>query len=371
MYPVILVNVFMPGYGGILHRVDHMRMAIVNHDPHLGQEIISGLRTHAPVKVSVLPSMQTAEKALENRSVQLILRIPTNMTPQIRSYHPATLSFVLDNSNPVMVNDIMDSVGRSIAKAVNTQVASQILRQMFTKTPPHSKASPIRTLTPPMGFLVQPIHASWTAIHPAAGFAQEMIPLMFLIGFSVGGMALATNLEAAALQLPSGIRKWPPFVIRSVAIIGISLIVSGVSTFMVSVATGPFTQGFIPIWTFEWLASASFMYVAQIATLLFGPRGIVANLVVLIISIVSSGAIVPPQLLSAYFLGLRRILPGTYAVNGTFNVLFGGTGTTEDVVRLFSIVIVSILLSALIVLVKRTPDEGLVGQEMHHHLSLD
>ena len=70
-------------------------------------------------------------------------------------------------------------------------------------------------------------------------------------------------------------------------------------------------------------------------------------------------------------LGLRRILPGTYAVNGTFNVLFGGTGTTEDVVRLFSIVIVSILLSALIVLVKRTPDEGLVGQEMHHHLSLD
>ena len=184
-------------------------------------------------------------------------------------------------------------------------------------------------------------------------------------------MTLATNLEAAALQLPSGIRKWHPFVIRSVAIIGISLIVSGVSTFMVSVATGPFTQGFIPIWTFEWLASASFMYVAQIATLLFGPRGIVANHVVLIISIVSSGAIVPPQLLSAYFLGLRRILPGTYAVNGTFNVLFGGTGTTEDVVRLFSIVIVSILLSALIVLVKRTPDEGLVGQEMHHHLSLD
>ncbi|MCL4352162.1 MAG: hypothetical protein M1318_05895, partial [Firmicutes bacterium] len=128
------------------------------------------------------------------------------------------------------------------------------------------------------------------------------------------------------------------FAIRCVAIIGTSLIVSGVSTFMVSVATGPFTQGFIPIWTFEWLASASFMYVAQIATLLFGPRGIVANLVVLIISIVSSGAIVPPQLLSAYFLGLRRILPGTYAVNGTFNVLFGGTGTTEDVVRLFSIV---------------------------------
>ena len=66
MYPVILVNVFMPGYGGILHRVDHMRMAIVNHDPHLGREIINGLRPHAPVEVSVLPTMQAAEKALEN-----------------------------------------------------------------------------------------------------------------------------------------------------------------------------------------------------------------------------------------------------------------------------------------------------------------
>lgn len=371
MYPVILVNVFMPGYGGILHRVDQMRMAIVNQDPHLGQEIIRGLRTHAPVEVSVLPTMQAADKALENRSVQLILRIPTNVTPQIRSYKPATLAFVLDNSNPVMVNDIMDSVGQRITQAVNTQVASQMLRHMSTGSQSHSKANLIRTAAPPVGFLVQPIHASWIAIHSTAGFAQEMIPLMFLIGFSVGGMTLATNLEAAALQLPSGIRKWHPFVIRSVIIIGISLMVSGVSTFMVSVATGPFTQGFIPIWTFEWLASASFMYVAQIATLLFGPRGILANLLVLIISIVSSGAIVPPQLLSAYFLGLRRILPGTYAVNGTFNVLFGGTGTREDVVRLFSILIVSILLGALVVLVKRTPDGGLMDQEIHHYASLD
>lgn len=371
MYPVILVNVFMPGYGGILHRVDHMRMAIVNHDPHLGREIISGVRTHAPVEVSVLPTMQAAEKALENRSVQLILQIPTNVTPQIRSYQPATLSFVLDDSNPVMVNDIMDSVGQGITQAVNTQVASQMLRHMSTGPQSHSKANLRRTVAPPVGFLVQPIHASWITIHSTAGFAQEMIPLMFLIGFSVGGMTLATNLEAAALQLPSGIHKWHPFVIRSVIIIGISLMVSGVSTFMISVATGPFTRGFIAIWAFEWLASAAFMYVAQIATLLFGPRGLLANLLVLIISIVSSGAIVPPQLLSAYFLGLRRILPGTYAVNGTFNVLFGGTGTTEDVVRLFAILIVAILLGALIVLVKSTPDVGLWDQEMHHHVSLE
>ena len=372
LYPLILANIFMVGYGGILHRVGQMRMAIVNQDAGIGRQIVQGLVKSSPVQISLVSTVQNANHELNNRSVQLIMRIPPNLTNRIMSGHQGELHFTFNNSNPVIVKDIMGSVANGITQNVNAHVAQNVLPNVLNaaRLPRGKTTTANRNLSQGTSqlasFLTQPIKSSFSNINATASFAQEMIPLMFLIGFYVGAMTLATNLEAAALQFPSSITKWRQFVVRSVVIMIASLVVSGVGTAMISVLSGPFASSFMKIWVFEWLVSASFMYVAQIWTLLFGPRGILANLLLLIIQLVASGAIVPPELLSAFFRGLRRALPGTYSVNGTFNLLFGGAGTSEDVVRLLYILMSAILLGAIVVFAKRDADTELNAQEYQH-----
>lgn len=63
------------------------------------------------------------------------------------------------------------------------------------------------------------------------------------------------------------------------------------------------------------------------------------------IELVSSGAIVPRELLSSFYQGLGNLLPAIYGVNSYFSFIYGGGNLTSDMTYL-SIIIGSLLLIA-------------------------
>ena len=55
------------------------------------------------------------------------------------------------------------------------------------------------------------------------------------------------------------------------------------------------------------------------------------NIAMLSLQLVSSGAIVPRELLSNFYHSISNFFPATYAVNGLMNILFGGPGVGSEV----------------------------------------
>ncbi|MNC51706.1 hypothetical protein D3C75_1010070 [compost metagenome] len=81
--------------------------------------------------------------------------------------------------------------------------------------------------------------------------------------------------------------------------------------------------------------------------------GMFVNMVMLSLQLVTSGTIVPREMLSSFFQHLGTFLPATYAVNGLFNLGFGGIETVKDVEVLLLILVCSIVISVALIMVKK------------------
>ncbi|MNN02878.1 hypothetical protein D3C81_1155500 [compost metagenome] len=79
------------------------------------------------------------------------------------------------------------------------------------------------------------------------------------------------------------------------------------------------------------------------------------NVTMLSLQLVSSGAMVPRQLLSDAYQSIGEFLPASYAVEGLMNLQFGGPAIGPEVVALLLISLISIGISLLRVSLKREP----------------
>ncbi len=76
--------------------------------------------------------------------------------------------------------------------------------------------------------------------------------------------------------------------------------------------------------------------------MLFGNIGMIFNIALTASQLVSSGAIVPRELLSSFYQGLGDLLPATYGVNSYFSLIYGGGNVLLDM-KYLSIIIASLL----------------------------
>jgi uncharacterized phage infection (PIP) family protein YhgE len=68
------------------------------------------------------------------------------------------------------------------------------------------------------------------------------------------------------------------------------------------------------------------------------------NIAMLSLQLVSSGAMVPRELLSGFYRSMSDYFPATYAVEGLMNILFGGpgSGSAAGVLVLMSAVVLAV-----------------------------
>lgn len=75
---------------------------------------------------------------------------------------------------------------------------------------------------------------------------------------------------------------------------------------MVVALGGHVEKGFMALWSFESLFLLTFAFVAQMFLTLFGNAGMLFNIAMLSLQLVSSGAIVPRELLSNFYHSLSN-----------------------------------------------------------------
>jgi len=322
LFQLIFAVVWMTGYEGVNGRIGQLKVALVNEDAGLGAAIGNMMMEQLPFKISSADNIEAAKLALHEREVQMVVHIPSDFSATIAEPgSSAALRFYINESNPVMIKNIMSSAAQQITNTVNEIAARD------------------GTLA------ADKIGAVYEYSNPVKDMSVQMVPMMMVLASYVGAMLLAMNLEQSSAALASQFSGWQRFAARQLINTVTAVIVGCFGVSLVSIFGGTGEVGFIPLWGFQTLFLFAFMCMAQVFLLLFGSGGMVFNILFLSVQLVSSGAMVPRELLSEFYIRVGDVLPSTYAVEGLMNLLFGGPSAANAAVGLTVAICVCLTLS--------------------------
>ncbi|MEV5030515.1 YhgE/Pip domain-containing protein [Paenibacillus sp. LPE1-1-1.1] len=349
MFQVIFSVIWMTGYNGVTDRIDQLHIAVVNEDQQMGQQIASGLVQNLPFSMNQINAIDEAKQKLDERELQMIVWIPADFSQKTAAADgKASIQYLINESNPALIKSIMSGAAAQITAEVNKQAVTGGIQTVLgnMQLPAEQAGAAAQGLSERVTSEIQ-------STNVIQGMNNQMVPMMLVLASYVGAMIMGMNFEQSAMAISAGVSRWQRFAARSVLNVAAAVIVSLIGSSLLAAFGGQMAQGFLHIWLFQLLFVLTFIFVSQMFIYLFGMSGMLFNIMLLSAQLVTSGAIVPRELLSDFYVKLGDVLPATYAVEGTMNILFGGPAATADALTLSLIAIVAIAVSALAVAVKR------------------
>lgn len=351
MFQIIFAVIWMTGYNGVTERVDQLRIAVINEDEQFGSQIAAQLVNGLPFDMVQMDQLEEAKKQLDHRELQMVVVIPADFSAKAAAPDSqATLQYWINESNPALIKSIVSGAATQITAEVNQQTASKGIQAMLA-----NMSMPEDQAAAAAGGLVNRVASDVQLTNTVQGMNNQMVPMMLVLASYVGAMIMGMNLEQSVLAIRAGTGKWARFAARATINVAAAVVVSFVGSTLISLLGGQMEQGFLHLWLFQMLFLLTFMFVSQMFLYLFGMAGMLFNIILLSAQLVSSGAIVPRELLSGFYVNLGEVLPATYAVEGSMNILFGGPSVGSNVVALCAIGLAAIAISAAAVLLKPQP----------------
>ncbi|WP_169087279.1 YhgE/Pip domain-containing protein [Paenibacillus sp. PL91] len=349
MFQVIFSVIWMTGYNGVTDRVDQLRIAVVNEDQQMGQRISSGLIENLPFDMKKADSIDEAKKQLDERELQMVVVVPADFSQKAAAADgTASIQYFINESNPALIKSIMSGAAAQITAEVNRQAVTGGIQAVLgnMSMPSEQAAAAAQGLS-------QRVTSDIQSTNAVKGMNNQMVPMMMVLASYVGAMIMGMNFEQSSMATSASVSRWRRFAARSSINVAAAVLVSLVGSTLLASFGGQMDQGFLHIWLFQLLFLLTFIFVSQMFLYLFGMAGMLFNIILLSAQLVTSGAIVPRELLSDFYIKLGDLLPATYAVDGTMNILFGGPAATPDAMKLIVIAIVAFAVSVLAVAVKR------------------
>ncbi|GAB6432760.1 hypothetical protein bcgnr5390_52570 [Bacillus luti] len=104
----------------------------------------------------------------------------------------------------------------------------------------------------------------------------------------------------------------------------------------------------------------AFLSLTQMFVTVFGNAGMIFNSISLSLQLVSSGVIVPHEMLSKTYQTIGGLFPATYAANGYYTIIFEGISLEKNIISLLVIILVTQLVAVITVSIK-----GIVKRRSH------
>jgi YhgE/Pip-like protein len=351
MFQLIFSVIWMTGYDQVTDNTKNLKIAMVNEDAGIGKTMVAQLSQNLPFKTQIADSRQAAQDLLEEREVQLVMVIPQDFSKQLQAQgQQAKIDYIVNESNPQMIKGVMQAASASITASANKQAVAAgmqaVLGQM--KVPAQQAQGLAQGLSEKVVGNVQ-------SVHPVKGMNNQMVPMMMVLASFVGAMIMQMSIQQIHGAVSAAAGKWNGLAARSAINLVSALVIAAIGSSLVFAFGGQHEAGFAVIWLFQSLFLAAFMFLAQMFLMLFGLPGMLFNIICLSAQLVTSGAMVPRELLSGFYHGLGDYLPATYAVRGTMNLLFGGPGVASSTGWLAVILLVCLAVAAVGTLLRKQP----------------
>ncbi|MGG1553785.1 YhgE/Pip domain-containing protein [Paenibacillus ferrarius] len=351
MFQLLFSLIWMTGYRGVSDNTSHLKIAIVNEDQAMGSTIVNNLQSNLPFQTELVATDAEAQSKLNNRDVQMVMHIAPDFSKQLQTAgQTAPITYTINESNPSMTKSIMQAVAGNITATVNKEAvaagASAALKQVNPNLPAEQATQIAQGLS---GKVTSDIQST----NKVKDMPNQMLPMMLVLASIVGTMIMGMNFSVSSNMLGSALSKGGKLGARVMVTIAAAVVVGLISASMVVALGGHVEKGFMALWGFESLFLLTFAWVAQMFLTLFGNAGMLFNIAMLSLQLVSSGAIVPRELLSDFYHNVSDYFPATYAVNGLMNILFGGPDVGREAGALILIAVIALAIDVLIVSVKK------------------
>lgn len=349
LFQLIFCVVWMTGYDGVNENADRLTVAVVNEGGEAGASVANALGGQLPFRIETVPTLKDAQTRLNERKVQMVVHIPNGFAEALAAPDAkAALHYYINESNPATIKSMMTAASSQITTAVNGMAAAKGVEAVLARQQlPEAQASAMAAS------LVARVEGNVIASNPVNNMASQMVPMMMVLASYVGSMLLSMNLEQSSMALSGRFTRWQRFGVRQLINAGTAVVVGLFAVSLVTLFGGAYAGGFLALWGFVALVLFSFMSLSQIFLLLFGPSGMVFNIVLLSAQLVSSGAMVPRELLPDFYHALGAFLPATYAVEGLMDLLFGGPSALGAAASLAAVIAVCLAVGAASAAVRR------------------
>lgn len=359
-FQLLFSIIWMTGYSGVSDNTKNLKIAIVNEDQAMGGKIVQSLQSNLPFQTEVIASNEEAQSKLNLREVQMVMHISPDFSKKLQTPgQTAPITYTVNESNPSMTKSIMQAVAGNITATVNKEAvaagASAVLTQMNPQLPAEQATQIAQGLASKVSSDIQ-------STNKVKDMPNQMLPMMLVLASIVGTMIMGMNFSVTTNLLGASLSKTQKMAARIGITVVAAIVVGLISAIMVVSLGGHVDKGFVALWGFESLFLLTFALVAQMFLTLFGNAGMLFNIAMLSLQLVSSGAIVPRELLSDFYHSISNFFPATYAVNGLMNILFGGPGVGSEVGFLFVIAAVALVIDMVVVFAKKVKTAPAVGR---------
>ncbi|MCU5472253.1 YhgE/Pip domain-containing protein [Bacillus paranthracis] len=333
-FQLIFFCVWLTAYDGVNERADQMRIAIVNEDVNIGSKIAEGLQRNLPFQVKAERSVEKANKEMNDHVYDMIIEIPASFSKDINGTGKTNLHFYINQANAMMAKQMMEGAAKQIRDNVNKEIANYkkqaIVGKLQAVGPENVEV--IKGLTEDsIGFTVH-------KVNDVKGFSVNMVPLMIVLASFVGAMIMSMELSKVAKEVKGG---WINFLSRQ--------IINGTVSILLACITIGLMKGFQiemhetvwSVWIFQAIVFFAFLSLTQMFLTVFGNAGMIFNIISLSLQLVSSGVIVPHEMLSKTYQTIGGLFPATYAANGYYTIIFGGVNLERNIISLLIIVLVT------------------------------
>jgi YhgE/Pip-like protein len=352
---LIFFCIWMTAYDGVTDRVNQLKVGLVNEDKQMGTIIEKSLKKNLPFEVTSYGSATHAQKDMDKRNLDMVIQIPANFSSLLKENNNTEIKYFINQANSSLTKQIMAGATKDITQTINKNVYSYKQKLILSNLPKElSTAIPseelvqrlsanIKKVLIPLNF--DSIHSFVKKTNNTEGFAATMLPLLIVLASWVGAMIMSLNINSVATRLKDIHGKWSIFLSRQLINIAASVILALVTILFMTLFNIKLNTNLFETWMFQTLVLFSFLSVTQMFVILFGPAGMVFNIISLSLQLVTSGIIVPKAMLSDFYQTLGYYFPATYVADGYYTVIFGGTDLLPNMNILLFISIITIFIA--------------------------
>ncbi|KLV26726.1 membrane protein [Niallia circulans] len=352
---LIFFCVWMTAYDGVNNRIDKLKIGLVNEDQQIGSMIEKEVVKNVPFEVKMYQSIASAKKDMNQSKLDMVMQIPAIFSSRLQENEIPEINYFINQANATLAKQIMDGAAKNITQSINENVynykqqliLSNLQEQLGKNVPSNELAQEFsKGISQALESLnIQSVQTTVEKTNNVDGFAPTMVPLMMVLASYVGSMIMSLNMNIVSSKIKSNYNKWSIFLVRQIINIGASILLSSITLLLFAIFNIELHTSIIESGIFQIFVYFSFLSLTQMFVILFGPGGMLFNILALSLQLVTSGVIIPKTMLSSFYQTIGSYLPATYASNGYYSLIFGGKSLTTEMMALLIVSAVTLFVA--------------------------
>ncbi|MEZ2715575.1 ABC transporter permease [Bacillus circulans] len=352
---LIFFCVWMTAYDGVNNRIDKLKIGFVNEDQQIGSMIEKKVVKNVPFEVKMYQSIDSAKKDMNQSKLDMVMHIPAIFSSRLQENGKPEINYFINQANATLAKQIMDGAAKNITQSINENVynykqqliLSNLQEQLGKNIPSNELAQEFsKGISQALESLnIQSVQTTVEKTNNVDGFAPTMVPMMMVLASYVGSMIMSLNMNIVSSKIKSNYNKWSIFLVRQIINIGASILLSGITLLLFAIFNIELHTSIMESGIFQIFVYFSFLSLTQMFVILFGPGGMLFNILALSLQLVTSGVIIPKTMLSSFYQTIGSYLPATYASNGYYSLIFGGKSLTTEMMALLIVSAVTLFVA--------------------------